>query len=65
MKLIRLLKVDVPFMQGLLAETAKRNGMSGKRSLAQALVWTMARDREEGLLDKKNKVLRDNANECR
>ncbi|CAM9091877.1 unnamed protein product [Ectocarpus fasciculatus] len=39
---------------------AKQNGMSGKRALAQALVWRMAKDREEGLTSKKNKVVQEN-----
>ncbi|CAM9405657.1 unnamed protein product [Ectocarpus sp. 4 AP-2014] len=43
-----------------LAEMAKLNGISGKRALAQALVWRMAKDREEGLASKKNKFVQDN-----
>lgn len=39
---------------------AKQNGISGKRALAQALVWRMAKDREEGLASKKNKFVQDN-----
>lgn len=42
---------------------AKQNGISGKRALAQALVWRMARDREEGLALKKNKTIQDNEND--
>lgn len=38
---------------------AKQNGISGRRALAQALVWRMARDREEGLASKKNKTFHD------
>lgn len=41
---------------------AKQNGISGKRALAQALVWRMARDREEGLALKKNKAIQNNDN---
>ncbi|CAM9454807.1 unnamed protein product, partial [Pylaiella littoralis] len=43
-----------------LAEMAKQNGISGKRALAQALVWRMARDRKEGLASKKNNATQDN-----
>lgn len=39
---------------------AKQNGIAGKRALAQALVWRMARDREEGLALKKNKAIQHN-----
>lgn len=40
-------------IQELLVETAKQHGISGKRALAQALVWIMRRDQEEGLAAKK------------
>lgn len=40
-------------VQELLVETAKQQGISGKRALAQALVWIMRRDQEEGLAAKK------------
>eukprot|EP00752_Nemacystus_decipiens_P011329 g10067.t1 len=43
-----------------LAEIAKQNSISGKRALAQALVWRMSRDREEGLALKKDKAVQDN-----
>lgn len=46
--------------QEVLAEIAKQNSISGKRALAQALVWKMSRDREEGLALKKGKAIRDN-----
>lgn len=52
-------------IQDTLVETAKQNGISGKRALAQALVWTMARDREEGLLAKQNKAVQDKDGEFR
>lgn len=44
----------------MLTETAKANGLSGKRALAQALVWKMARDRDEGLALKRARVFQDN-----
>lgn len=47
-------------LQESLAEMAKQNGISGKRALAQALVWRMARDRKEGLASKKNNATQDN-----
>ncbi|CAN0080547.1 unnamed protein product, partial [Scytosiphon promiscuus] len=43
-----------------LTEMAKANSLTGKRALAQALVWKMARDRDEGLALKRNKTLQDN-----
>eukprot|EP00903_Cladosiphon_okamuranus_P016096 g14858.t1 len=43
-----------------LAEIAKQNSISGKRALAQALVWQMERDRQEGLALKKDKAMQDN-----
>ncbi len=39
---------------------AKKNDITGKRALAQALAWRMARDREEGLALKKDKAIQDN-----
>lgn len=47
-------------LQGALADIAKQNSISGRRALAQALVWKMARDREEGLALKKGKAMQDN-----
>lgn len=52
-------------VQELLAETAKKLGISGKRALAQALVWMMAKDREEGLALKKNNASQERDNELR
>lgn len=47
-------------LQESLAEMAKKNDITGKRALAQALAWRMARDREEGLALKKDKAIQDN-----
>ena len=56
----RFLKPPCEILQESLAETAKKNEITGKRALAQALVWRMARDREEGLALKKDKAIQNN-----
>lgn len=52
-------------VQELLVETAKKQALSGKRAFAQALVWIMAKDREEGLALKQNNPLHGKATEIR